>query len=81
MTARRNAAMRIATFNVNGVNAGLAFLFVAAYHRLELPRIASFRQRVAALPDAIRGFAYGSAIVFLLLQTPPGTGAFIYQQF
>jgi len=64
-----------------GVNAGLALAFVAAYHVLALPGVALLRTRIAALPDAVRGFAYGSALVFLLLQTPPGTGAFIYQQF
>ena len=64
-----------------GLNAALAFLFVIAYHLLELPWIAPLGQRFSALPHAVRGFAYGSAIVFLFLQTPPGSGAFIYQQF
>ncbi len=64
-----------------GVNAGLAFLFLIAWHLLKVPRIAELRQRIATLPDAVRGFAYGGAIVFLYLQTPPGSGAFIYQQF
>jgi alginate O-acetyltransferase complex protein AlgI len=64
-----------------GVNATLALAFVVAYHLQELPWLAAWRRRIMALPDAVRGFAYGSAVAFLLLQTPPGSGVFIYQQF
>ena len=64
-----------------GVNATLAFAFVIAYHLLGLPWHTELHRRFAALPNALRGFAYGCAIAFLLLQTPPGSGAFIYQQF
>lgn len=63
-----------------GVNALLAFGFVIAYHIQALPWASRWRQRFTALPDAIRGLAYGAAIAFLLMQ-PPGSGAFIYQQF
>ena len=64
-----------------GINAALALGFVIAYHVQALPWTAGWRRRFVALPDAMRGLAYGAAIAFLLLQTPPGSGVFIYQQF
>ena len=64
-----------------GINAAFAFAFVIAYHLMQLPRFMAWRQRFAELPGFMRGFIYGSAVVFLLLQAPQGRGVFIYQQF
>ncbi|NJN64508.1 MAG: hypothetical protein HC882_06240 [Acidobacteria bacterium] len=52
-----------------------------AYHVSVLPVASVFRVRFFRLPAVARGVCYGALIVFLILRTPAGTGAFIYQQF
>ena len=55
--------------------------FLVGYHLAALPATRRLWERFVAMPAPVRGFAYGMAIVYLLLFLPLGASTFIYRQF